>query len=90
MRSARDYAAVRDWLITNLGPPEVYEEEGRFVPNLGQAIARGAMTRRLEWPTAEGRLRFGVPRRTDRTARLEILHAPSLPSGNAWGIEGLR
>ncbi len=67
-------------------------EEGGFSDNIRNELRSGTFKRILEWQTASGVLRFGIPDRTDGQVRMEIIHANNFASGenNFWSTEALR
>lgn len=86
------YEEVRKVLFDRYGAPTINIEEGNFSDNIRNELRSGIFTRILEWPTATGVLRFGIPARTDGQVRMELIHASSFTSGedNFWSIEQLR
>ena len=87
---ARDYAKVRNELLKRLGSPEEYREQGTFDANIAVDLARGRFERMLQWRTASGLLRFGVPRRLDGQVRMEIRRGATMPTGPMWSLEAVR
>ena len=79
-------------LIDRYGPADYRVEEGEFGPNLLADLYSGKFRRIIEWSTKAGRLRFGIPNRTDGQVRMEIIHAHRFPpqTESNWGIETLR
>jgi hypothetical protein len=86
----RDYAKVRNELLKRLGAPDEYREHGAFEDNIAVELARGRFERLLQWRTASGLLRFGIPRRLDGQVRMEIRHAAEIPTGATWSLEPVR
>ena len=86
------FEKVRKVLIDRYGPADYRVEEGEFGPNLLADLYSGKFRRIIEWSTKAGRLRFGIPSRTDGQVRMEIIHAHRFPSQTEsnWGIETLR
>ena len=86
------FEEVRKVLFDRYGAPYNRVEEGEFSSNLRDDLRSGRFKRILEWQTASGILRFGIPHRTDGQVRMEIIHARSFSSGenNFWSIEPLR
>lgn len=88
----RQFDEVRRVLLERYGPPSDTYERGEIDSDLATAIAVDRAIRLYEWPTAEGRLRFGIPRRLDGTVRMELQHATRLPSPREtlWSVDALR
>lgn len=74
------------------GAPVTAIEEGNFTANMVDDIQAGRLVRLYEWRTPSGRLRFGLPRRLDRTVRMELQHGNRLPprSDLNWSVEEIR
>jgi len=86
------FEEVRKELFDRYGPPFNRIEEGEFSSSLRDDLRSGRFKRIIEWQTAAGTLRFGIPHRTDGQIRMEIIHASGFSSGesNFWSIEPLR
>tara|TARA_R110002072_G_scaffold204033_1_gene362063 strand:+ start:6501 stop:8732 length:2232 start_codon:yes stop_codon:yes gene_type:complete len=86
------YEEVRKVLFDRYGPPINRIEEGEFSSSLGADLRSGRFTRIIDWETKTGKLRFGIPFRTDGQVRMELIHASNFPTGenNFWSIEQLR
>lgn len=89
---AQTFERVRKILIDRFGNPSSVFEEGSFSPSLAADVNSGNFIRIMEWTTASGRLRFGIPRRMDGQVRIEIQHARSFgpPRDTLWSIETVR
>jgi len=86
------FERVRKALIDRYGPPAAVFEEGEFGPNLVRDINAQRFIRITEWQTAQGVLRFGIPRRYDGRIRMELQHRPVFPAlrDTLWGLEAVR
>ncbi len=89
---AQTYHRVRSELIKRYGPPSVTFEEGRFSKSIVSNINTGSLLRVDEWPTQQGTLRFGIPRRLDGQVRMELQHRRSFsnPRDTLWSVEQVR
>lgn len=84
---ANTYQRVAEALYKQLGTPERRVEEGGFSANLVADLMRGSFKRWIEWRTASGVLRLGIPSRADGPPRIEIIHARGFPAGMRWGVD---
>ncbi|MEQ8428746.1 MAG: hypothetical protein RLT87_03090 [Gammaproteobacteria bacterium] len=86
------FERVREILIRRLGNPTRTIEEGEFSVNFIADINSQRLVRLIEWQTATGTIRFGIPRRLDNQVRMEVQHASSFPPFNdtLWSIESVR
>ncbi len=88
----RAYARVLSELLARYGSPTESYEDGPFTATLATDLADGTFRRIIEWPQANGIIRFGIPRRLDNQVRMEVLYAPSFParSQSVWGLTQIR
>lgn len=86
-----DFQAVLEELVAAYGAPSGTFERGDFAGDVVQAIDDGDLIRIVEWRTASGTLRLGIPRRLDRQVRIEVHHARSFrpPTITLWGLDAL-
>lgn len=86
------FERVRKALIDRYGPPANVFEEGEFGPNFVRDVNAQRFIRITEWQTAQGVLRFGIPRRYDGRVRMELQHRPVFPAlrDTLWGLEAVR
>ena len=86
------FERVRQTLIRQLGNPTRTIREGAFTANLVADINNQRLVNFVEWETASGTIRFGIPRRLDRRVRMEVQYARRLPqpSETLWSIEAIR
>ncbi|PIR00327.1 MAG: hypothetical protein COV66_07540 [Nitrospinae bacterium CG11_big_fil_rev_8_21_14_0_20_45_15] len=89
---SQTFERVRKIMNQRYGSPNFFIEEGNFSNNLSNDLTSGSFKRIVEWTTPYGRLRFGIPRRTDGLIRIEIQHAKTFPpvANSNWSIEQLR
>lgn len=86
-----DFQAVLAELVAAYGAPSSTFERGDFAGDVVQAIDDGDLIRIVEWRTASGTLRLGIPRRLDRQVRIEVHHARSFrpPTITLWGLDAV-
>lgn len=89
---AQTFERVREVLIRRFGAPARTFEEGDISATLAADVNGQRVIRVVEWRTAGGVLRFGIPRRLDGQVRMEIRHARTLPPprDTLWSVEELR
>ncbi len=90
--SEQIYERVRQGLRAAFGRPSSFFERGEFTVPLAAALDSGRFVRISEWDLPEGVLRLGIPRRLDRTARIEIQFARGFPEPQRsdWSLEVVR
>lgn len=86
------FERIRQTLIRQLGNPTRTIEEGDFTANFINDVNAQRLIRIVEWTTASGTIRFGIPRRLDNQVRMEIQHARRFPQPREtlWSIEDIR
>jgi len=86
------FEKVRSKLVRTFGQPVVLHEEGEFTPALLADLNMGRFIRLNEWETRSGVLRFGIPRRLDRTVRMEVQHARRFPAlrQTQWSVQEVK
>ncbi|MDD2720737.1 MAG: hypothetical protein PHH47_05450 [Gallionella sp.] len=89
----RLYARIRESLLRQFGPPTLAIEEGSFTDNWGDDLAVGRFRYLMDWQTAQGRVRLGIPQRVDGQRMVEVAvtpaGAPALNERN-WSLERVR
>ncbi len=88
----QSYERVHQELLRRYGPATRTYEQGRFTPRFVADVNGQRLVRMVEWETATGVLRFGIPRRLDGQVRMEIRHARRLPrlGETLWSVEAIR
>lgn len=89
---AQTFERARQELIRELGAPDRTYDEGEFSASLFQDVNAQRFIRITEWYTADGIIRFGIPRRLDRQVRMEVQKRRSFPpiSDTLWSVETVR
>ncbi|MEW6689847.1 MAG: hypothetical protein AB1452_12230 [Pseudomonadota bacterium] len=89
---AQTFERVRQALIRRYGVPASVFDRGEFRATLADDVATDQFIRLSEWRTAEGTIRFGIPRRLDRIVRMEVQIARSFPdpTQTRWSFDDLR
>jgi hypothetical protein len=89
---AQAFERVRQALIRRYGAPASVFNRGEFRPTLADDLQTEQFIRLTEWRAPEGVIRFGIPRRLDRTVRMEVQLARSFPAPTEtrWSIEEVR
>ncbi|MEO3432068.1 hypothetical protein [Inquilinus sp. CAU 1745] len=88
----RAFERILDDLIDRYGAPSRTFEDGVFADDFVAAVNAQRLVRVYEWETAQGTLRFGIPRRLDGQVRMELHYAAGFPPPGAtrWSIEAVR
>jgi hypothetical protein len=88
----RMFSDVFDQLLGAYGRPSISRERGRFSRNIAIDLRTRAFRREHDWRLPQGRLRLGIPKRTDRLVRVEVHFARRLPltTQSDWSIEAIR
>ncbi len=88
----RDYEQVRRALLDRFGPSSSNVEDGQIGASFVADLNMNRVVRAMEWTTAAGTLRLGIPRRLDGQARIEIQHGASFasPRDALWSMEAVR
>lgn len=83
--------SIQRILIQRYGNPQTFDR-GEFSANLANDISLDRFIRLSEWRTPSGVVRLGLPRRLDRTVRIEVQHAAAFPppTRTQWSIERVR
>lgn len=83
---------MRQALIRRYGAPASVFNRGDFRATLVDNAQTDQFIRLTEWRTAEGTIRFGMPRRLDRIVRMEVQLARSFPDATQtrWSFDELR
>lgn len=86
------FEKTRAAIIKQLGQPLETYEQGQFGTDFAVEVNGGRLIRIMEWNTATGRARFGIPQRLDRQVRMELQYGPKFPNvlETMWSIEDLR
>ncbi len=86
------FERVREELVAQFGPPTRGFERGGFGKDIVSDINSEQLVRLVEWDLPTGIVRFGIPRRHDGQARMEIQQRKSFPptSETLWSIEAVR
>ncbi len=86
------FERVRQTLIKQLGNPTRTIEEGNITNNFVNDVNAQRLVRIVEWNTANGTIRFGLPRRLDNQVRMEIQYARNFPQTGEtlWSINEIR
>lgn len=86
------FEGIRQTLIRQLGNPTRTIEEGDFATSFVADVNAQRLIRIVEWTTAAGTIRFGIPRRLDNQVRMEIQHARRFPQPREtlWSINEIR
>jgi hypothetical protein len=86
------YERARKALLDRYGSPSFAFEEGNFGPALAVDLNAGRFVRVMEWRTAAGTLRLGIPRQFGARLRIEIQHAAGFPPPRdaSWGLDMVR
>ena len=89
---AQTFEQIRQKLIRQLGNPTRTVEEGDFTATFVADVNAQRFIRIVEWTTASGTIRFGIPRRLDSQVRMEIQHAGFFPQPREtlWSINEVR
>ncbi len=83
------YERIKQKLLKQYGSPSSSYEKGEFTMDVLNDINSERVIRVLEWETANGTLRYGIPRRLDGEVRIELQHAPSFRSARntLWSMD---
>ena len=84
----RTYKRFLDELLTKFGAPSLNIDRGDFDANWIGNLQANKFSRIVEWQTANGVLRFGIPRPKTGQVRIELQlrrQQPS-PNSNDWGL----
>jgi hypothetical protein len=86
------FERARATMIKRLGAPSDAYEQGNFSANFERDVNAGQFIRIMEWKTANGLARFGIPQRLDRQVRMELQYAPKFPPvrETMWSVEDVR
>lgn len=86
------FERARQTLIKQLGNPTRTIEEGSITNNFVNDVNAQRLIRIVEWNTANGTIRFGLPRRLDSQVRMEIQYARNFPQTGEtlWSINEIR
>ncbi len=86
------FERIRQTLIRQLGNPTRTIEEGDFASSFVADVNAQRLIRVVEWTTASGTIRFGIPRRLDSQVRMEIQHARRFPQPREtlWSVDDIR
>ena len=86
------YERVRKALLDRFGSPSTSYDQGAPGPTFVADLNAGRVVRAMEWRTAQGTLRLGIPRRMDGRVRIEIQHAERFPAAREgrWSFEDVR
>lgn len=83
------YERTKQILVKQYGNPDNIVETGDFSSDIVGDINAERVIRVVEWKTANGILRYGMPRRLDGLIRIELQHAKSFPSprNTLWSMD---
>jgi hypothetical protein len=86
------FERARAVMIKRLGAPTDAYEQGNFSANFERDVNAGQLIRVMEWKTAQGLARFGIPQRLDRQVRMELQYGSKFPSvrETMWSVEDVR
>ena len=89
---AQTYERVRKALLDRFGSPSTSYDQGALGPTFVADLNAGRVVRAMEWRTAQGTLRLGIPRRMDGLVRIELQHGASFPAARdgRWSFEEVR
>ena len=92
MSVAQAYERARKALLDRFGSPSNSYDQGAPGATFVADLNAGRVVRAMEWRTAEGTLRLGIPRRMDGRVRIEIQHGMSFPAAREgrWSFEEVR
>ncbi len=88
MQTEQLYQRVLDEMLTLYGTPSLTIERGEFSTDWIDQLQTNKFSRFVEWPTATGIIRMGIPRPKTGQIRIEIQHRRLQPSvdDNDWGL----